>query len=302
MRRRIVFGLAAGLFLLAGLDRIALSGANADSEPQAAVFSAALSLTSDDARFGGLSALHVEDGGAGMIAISDRGTHLTARLARDAGGRLVGVRLGAIKPLGRTSAEDASGQRADSEGLALASDGRMFVSFEGVPRIARYAGPGARPVDLPGNPAFVFKDDNLGLEALAIDDTGTLYAVPEAVAGKTIPVYPFQAGKWRAPLSVPRIGAFRPVAADVGPDGRFYLLERRFDALGGFASRLRRFDMGRNGLSGGVTLLQTRTGQHDNLEGLSVWRARDGLRATMISDDNFFSLQVTEIVEYHLPA
>ena len=34
-------------------------------------------------------------------------------------------------------------------------------------------------------------------------------------------------------------------------------------------------------------------------KGLAVWRAEDGtIRLTMVSDDNFMSLQNTEIVEY----
>jgi hypothetical protein len=43
-------------------------------------------------------------------------------------------------------------------------------------------------------------------------------------------------------------------------------------------------------------------GQHDNLEGLSVWRdAKGTIRLTMIADDNFYFFQTTEIVEYGIP-
>ena len=96
-------------------------------------------------------------------------------------------------------------------------------------------------------------------------------------------------------------GGFLPVSADIGPDGRFYLLERNF-GLFGFRSRLRRWELTEKGPVGEQTLLQTSSGRHDNLEGLSVWRDHSGsLRATMISDDNFRSLQRTELVEYALP-
>ena len=92
------------------------------------------------------------------------------------------------------------------------------------------------------------------------------------------------------------------MAADFGPDGRFYLLERDFRPLGGFASRLRRFDIGEAGLGAEVTLIETPFALHDNLEGLSVWRDDRGrLRATMISDDNFIFVQQTQIVDYLLP-
>jgi hypothetical protein len=59
-------------------------------------------------------------------------------------------------------------------------------------------------------------------------------------------------------------------------------------------------------LSGGEfteieTVLQTRLGDHGNLEGLAVWRDTDGLlRLTMVSDDNFLSFLPGEIVEYVL--
>ena len=40
--------------------------------------------------------------------------------------------------------------------------------------------------------------------------------------------------------------------------------------------------------------------QLGNGEGLSVWQAVDGLRLTMIADDNFRWFQRTEIVEYRV--
>ena len=96
---------------------------------------------------------------------------------------------------------------------------------------------------------------------------------------------------------MPRRGRFLPVGLDFGPDGNLYLLERDFAGVG-FRSRVRRF-----GPDGGAeqTLLQTRTGQFDNLEGISVWRdRRGGLRLTMVSDDNFRFFQQTQIVEFRL--
>ena len=73
--------------------------------------------------------------------------------------------------------------------------------------------------------------------------------------------------------------------------------ERDFTGLG-FRSRLLR--AGLDG-SGAEILLTTSTGTHDNLEGLDVWADGEGLRATMISDDNRNFLQETEFVDYRLP-
>ena len=87
--------------------------------------------------------------------------------------------------------------------------------------------------------------------------------------------------------------------ADFGPDGHLYLLERKFKWMGGFATQLRRFRLGPDGFDEGTTLLTTRFGEMDNMEGVSVWRDGAGqIRVTMISDDNFFPLQQTVIAEY----
>jgi hypothetical protein len=46
---------------------------------------------------------------------------------------------------------------------------------------------------------------------------------------------------------------------------------------------------------------ETPCGDLDNMEGISVWRDGDGrTRVTLISDDNFFPLQQTMLVEYVL--
>ena len=311
MRRRIVVGLAAGLVLSLVIDGSATSdapaGASPDARPNAsadaplgapagtpaASLIAAVRMTSLDPLFGGFSAIELGADGTAVTLVSDRGTYAQGRLLRDAQGMPLSLDIGPVAAL--------QGAEGDSEGLATGPDGQMFVSFEGSNQIARFASMDGVPVNLPTNPDFAQLPENEGLEALAIDAQGTIYAVPEVLRGDTSPVYVFRDGAWRDPLSIPRIGKFHPVSADVGPDGRLYLLERRFDGLVGFASRLRRFDIGQNGLSAGIILFETPAGLHDNLEGLSVWRDPGGLRATMISDDNFFVLQITEIVEYRLP-
>lgn len=299
MRRRIVLGLAAGLVLAFGIDGSATSDAPLASNPASLVGS--IRLNSADPLFGGFSAVAIGQDGNSIIALSDRGAYVQGKIRRTVDGAVASVQLGLVTKLLGPDGAVLTRALDDSEGLAIASDGRIFISFEDTTRVARFASLSAVSVDLPDNTAFADLPGNQSLEALAVDAKGTLYAVPESSTGKVIPVYRFRNGRWRESLSLSRIAGFKPVSADFGPDGRFYLLERRFDGLSGFASRLRRFDLGKDGFSSGEILMQTKVGQHDNLEGLSIWRAADGLRATMISDDNFFSLQVTELVEYRLP-
>jgi hypothetical protein len=111
------------------------------------------------------------------------------------------------------------------------------------------------------------------------------------------PVYAFRDGAWDVAFRLPVREGLAVAGADVGPDGRLYLLERDLAGLG-FRTGLRRVNL--DG-TGDEVLLTTATGTHDNLEGLDVWRDAEGLRATMIADDNFRFFQRTEIVDYRLP-
>ena len=66
--------------------------------------------------------------------------------------------------------------------------------------------------------------------------------------------------------------------------------------------KVRRFDMSEDALDNETTLLESGVLRHDNLEGIAVWRDETGsIRLTMISDDNFFFVQRTEIVAYDVP-
>ena len=132
---------------------------------------------------------------------------------------------------------------------------------------------------------------------------GRLYTLTEKsrTLEGDIPVYRWDGQAWSTPFVLPARGGFLPVSADFGPDGRLYVLERSV-SLTGFRTRLRRWDTTNDVPSAEETLLETATGTHDNLEGLSIWRDAQGeMRATMVSDDNFLALQRTELVEYLLP-
>ncbi|AVO38946.1 esterase-like activity of phytase family protein [Pukyongiella litopenaei] len=254
-----------------------------------------------DARwFGGFSALALSPDGGAMLVMSDRGLVFHAAILRD-GDRIVGIRPAKPGRLRSSEGKRLQGRAGDSEGLAIMPDGTFCVSFEAVTRVSCFAYPGANAVPLRRLPAFRDMPRNGGFEALAVDRRGRLYTMPEDKldADGNIPVYRWDNGTWSQPFALPSRGRFLPVGADFGPDGRLYLLERSVSPLG-FRSRLRRWDVDEDGPKGERVLLQT--GDHDNLEGLSVWRDGDGrLRATMISDDNFMLFQRTELVEYTLP-
>ena len=296
MPRRSRLAVALGLALLSGFQ-----GSAEPSPPEGFLGSHVWRMA--DSAFGGLSAIELSEDGQSFVALGDKGMFLRGTLQRDGTGRIVDVLAGPIRRLrAADTGEPLASRRSDSEGLAIGPDGQAFVSFENRSRVASLDIETGLTRDLEGHPDFAALPRNGALEALAIGPDLRLYALPEDPAEGRIPVYLWDKGVWDAKLTVPRRGRFLPVAADFGLDGRLYVLERDFRALGGFSSRLRRFDLGADGLTGEATLLETPFALHDNLEGLSVWRDDQGvLRATMISDDNFIFVQQTQIVEYRLP-
>ena len=254
--------------------------------------------TQDDARFGGMSGIEVSDDGNRFIALSDRGTLWEGEISRRAG-RITAMTPERTTMLRISDGSPVTGNTGDSEGLALAPDGTIYVSFEGLARLAAYPDVTGPAIRLPRDPAFSGMQANASLESLAIGPDGALYTIPERSGRPTrpFPVYRLKDGVWTTPFTIPRDDAFLPVGADIGPDGLFYLLERDFTGLG-FRSRVRRMALDGTGIE---TLLETRTGLHDNLEGISVWRDDTGaIRMTLIADDNFRFFQTTEVVEYRV--
>jgi len=301
MPNRSRLALIAGLLLILTVR----SGAAGGDSP--AEFQSAFRWTVDSPRFGGFSGIELDADGVAFTAITDRGHWTRGRLLRDVAGQIIGVEADPMRPLRDPQGKPLADKARDAEGIAIAADGSVLVSFEGPARIWRYTNLDGPAVPLPEHPDFAAMQINSALEALAIDPEGVIYTVPErsGAVDRPFPVYRFKAGNWDRDLSIPRSGAFLPVGADFGPDGRLYLLERSLTpwlAFWGFASRVRSFAPERATLTDERLELQSLPGRHDNLEGLAVWRDADGaIRLTMISDDNFIGFQRTEIVEYRLP-
>ena len=248
-------------------------------------------------RFGGFSAIEVQPDGLHFIVLSDRAMMIDGTFSRT-DGLVTGVTETGRHLLRDTDGDPMTGLWADSEGLAVSPDGQIYISFEGLPRVRMQDGADGVPQILPIQPDFPNLQLNAALEALALGPDGAIYTVPERSGRFTVPfpVYRFIAGVWDVPFSIARRDSFQVAGADIGPDGLLYLLERDFNGLA-FRARVRRFD-----LSGGneQVLLETSYGTHDNLEGISVWSDGQGLRITMISDDNFRFFQQTQIVEYRV--
>lgn len=289
--------LRAGLAACVALVSLAACAAEVGSRAE---FVSRIDWPASAHHLGGFSGLEVAADGIAFAAISDRGALVRGRLIRQ-DGRLVAVEQDAPEALTDARGLPLTGARTDAEGLALADDGRLFVSFEGFHRVVAYDPPlHATTLDRPR--AFDGLLGNSGFEALAIDGQGRLYTLPERSGRLTrpYPVWRYDRGAWTQPFSISRSGGFVPVGADFGPDGRLYLLEREFTGLA-FRTRIRRFALTEDRVVSEETLLETPPHRHGNLEGIAAWRDATGaIRLTLLSDDNFRSFQRSEFVEYRV--
>ena len=253
--------------------------------------------------FGGWSGLDIDADGTTFAVVSDQGSFARGALRRKPDGTLAGAEMTGRGRLRGVGGDQLGGGERDAEGLAVDDRGRAYVSFERFHRVRRYDTLNGPATSIPSHPDFARLQENSGLETLALDAAGTLYAIPERSGAlhRPFPVYRLLGDRWDKSWRIRRDGTFLPVDADFGPDGRLYLLERDFKWLGGFATRVRRFDVSDDGLTGEVTLLRTRFGELDNMEALATWRDPAGrIRVTLLSDDNFFPLQQTMFAEYVL--
>lgn len=284
------------------------------------IFRGGLNLFAKSRHFGGYSGIALDSSGTTLLAVSDAGTWMRARLVYD-GRRLKGmddVVLGPIlghdgKPL-RTETE------RDAEGLALVSgdtvSGSAYVSFEREHRILRYPFNAAR-FGPPDRQAVLLPKEaramgaNLGIEAIALIQAGalkgTLVAFSERLTDGSGNLKGWMIGG-PAPgaITVRRRGGFDITDAAGLPDGGLVLLERRFRYSEGVQMRIRRIaatELRPGKLTDGEVLLEATDRLNiDNMEAIAVHRSRAGETIlTLMSDDNFSPLQRSLIMQFALP-
>lgn len=226
--------------------------------------------------------------GLSVMLLSDHGFIATGRLQRGYNQQITGFDLRQVSVLTDERGTALTGALHDSEDIAIGADGALYVSFEQHNRVLRYARLGAPGVPLGAHEDFARLRAGRGLEALAVARDGTLYAIPERAARATygFPSYRLQRGEWTGSFRLPMDGTYLPVAADFGPDGLLYVLER--DGLGNsLRSQVRRFGINGRAISSPVVVMRSEAGQFGNLEGLSVYRDWNGrIRLLMVSDDD----------------
>ena len=248
----------------------------------------AVVLKSGHPQVGGFSGLLVGDGR--LTAVTDQGWLLEADLAP---GDAVGLGPAEFAPLPGSGA----GRKwaSDSESLAR-SEGRLAIGFERDHRIELIDG--ARIADEIRDRAFERLASNQGLEALASLPDGRLLAVAEAPVDGAFPAFVIGPDGRDAAGLLPRAGRHYVTGADVGPDGRLYLVRRDWSILVGLSARIERYWLGKDGIPRPETRevlaeFESASGI-DNMEGIALWRDPDGAtRLAVISDDNFNPIQRT---------
>ena len=274
------------------------------------VWRGGVEITSGDPRLGGLSGLLVTTDGERMIAVTDKGHWLSARLLYDDTGGLVGLGQGRIAPLRNPDGEPLVGKRwQDAESLAELPDGSILVSFERRHRIWRYpfSSPAsdARPSALATPPRLDDAPANGGLEALVVLADGAILAITEKQSdAEDLAAYLWRGESW-SHLAYRREGLFSPSGAARLPDGDILVLERRYSLLAEPSVRLVRIPAGDiradARLEGRVIAQWGPPLLVDNFEGIAVRQAADGrVLIYLLSDDNFSSLQRTLLLMFEL--
>jgi hypothetical protein len=260
-------------------------------------------LSSDSARFGGISAIHVE--GGEVTALSDGGTLFRFAVPLRAGaGRVL------MLPLRDGPGPAARKMNRDTEAMVVRGP-FLWAAFERHNMVWRYrradlaATASARP------PPMRRWRANTGAEAMArladgrflvlSEGPSDLKPTSEAVLFDGDPAEP---GTRSARLSYRRVPGYRVTDAAALPDGRLILLNRRFAWLEGFSAVVTIAGTGnlREGavIEGREVAALRAPVSVDNMEALSVTVERGRTIVWIASDDNFFPLQRTLLLKFAL--
>lgn len=319
--RRLPFLLLPGALLLVACLRMDAGAASTRlpldpdrpgaSRVGALEYRGGLVLNSGVPGFGGLSGLVVSRDGGRMWAVTDRGGLATADLVYDGDGRLSEARSIAVQPLVDSDGKPVEGSRSDAEDLTRLAGGDWAVAFERWHRISVYPGGDDGPVGIPASlrrPPGLREEapGNGGIEALAALPDGRLFAVEEGREDRAGSHRAWIGGAEGWSQAMYRGQApYRPTSATALSNGDVLVLERRASFLGGFGARIVRVPsaaLASSTIEGEELARIEAPLEVDNFEGIAAVPAEEGgWNVYIVSDDNFWTLQRTLLMMFHLP-
>jgi hypothetical protein len=257
-------------------------------------------LTSNDPRFGGISALHAEDGQA--LALSDAGWRI--RMPLPAGRNVVRAAIAMVAD-GPGVAEEK--ENRDVESLVVAGS-QAWLGYEQANAVWRYdrASFAARASAAPA--AMSKWSDNRGAEAMVRFPDGRFLILSEGEGGDSEALLfagdPAVAGTAALRLRYRPPTGYRVTDAALLPDGRLALLNRRVSLFGGFSASLTIARL--PALVEGALIAGEEAASfegpvtHDNFEALSVASESGRTILWIASDDNYNPLQRTLLMKFAL--
>jgi hypothetical protein len=236
-----------------------------------------------------------------LFAVSDAGWWFGASLIESDGTlRLANARLAPMRDGEGDGYTKAGG---DAEGLTRLGS-RLVVSFERDHRLMFLRDTGRMGATIQPRSFEQFRS-NKGLEALASLPDGRMIVFAEGTDDGGVPLFLVDPEGHVTEARLPRTGPHSVTGADIGPDGRLYLVLREYSLLFGVSIRVMRYRLGPDGvpLPGSAETLAAFEAENgiDNMEGIALERGPDGTtRLWLISDNNFRSSQRTLLVRFEV--
>jgi hypothetical protein len=257
-------------------------------------------LTSNDARFGGISALHLDSGG--VLALSDAGWHVRFPLPR--GASTVRAEI-AMTDAGPGPADEK--ENRDAESLTVEGD-RLWVGYEQANAVWRYRRSDFA-VQAHAAPAAMDRwKANHGPEAMVRLADGRFLIFNEGTGGDSEALLfagdPAAAGTRALRLRYRPPAGYSVTDAALLPDGRLALLHRRFRLFEGLTARLSVARLPRpvEGavIEGAEIAAFEGPITRDNFEALSATREGGRTILWIASDDNYNNWQRTLLMKFAL--
>lgn len=259
-------------------------------------------LTSNDPRFGGISAIHVAEDG--VLALSDAGSVMRFNLS-GTGPADLSIRALADGP-------GSADIKADRDSESMLVDGkRAWIGFEGRNAVWRYSVATWKSEARAAPRAMRKWPSNSGSEAMLRFPDGRFLVFSEGRRGPegSTEVLLFGSDPAEPGAKAKRLGyrapdGYKITDAALLPDGRILFLNRRFTILEGVSAKLTVGSLpkaGEGNIFSGVELAAfVRPVTVDNMEALSVTREGERTVVWIASDDNFSALQRTLLLKFAL--